>query len=774
MRPTTQERPLPRQEIKEKKEALRWLRPVCFAAATFLFAGLRAFGSFSPFAAAFFAAVPFDCAAFCLCGGALGLFSALPWQAALAHTLALVLIGGFRFVLERRFGALRKSVVLPVVAACAVLACGLGLLAFQGVTLSALLLLFGESAAAFVSCGLFLRVLRIPVGTLGLRDLAAPDSAVLGLCGCLLLLCASSYTVFGVSPARILTCFAVLVLAGIAGAPGGALSGLCAGLSLSVLPQLRFLLAVYAVPGLAAGVLSPLGPVAMALFFASSAALTALLQGMSAPALWCLLEIGLACAAYALTPAQKLGGLRDLLQRHGLVSDVRQHMAVSADLLRAAAQVGEISGVIREVGGRLDRVLNPELELIFARLQQSVCQGCPRKTACWHDRYAATAADILAIADLREEPPTQIPLLRQCPRAGALQGQVEKSYADFVSGLAAREKIRELRGVVGDQFDTMADFLQEIASLVRAGRVADPARGRTLREALADAGQAVDALHYLTDADGRVSVEITMLEDAFSLDFAVIRTLLERLTGRRFAPEEIALLELRTTVTFHELARLRVLFGKAQIALSSDAVCGDCVQTLTDPNGNRIALLSDGMGTGARAAVDAVLTVTLLEKLLKSGIRFPAALRLCNCALLVKSSDESIATADGLCVNVYTGRTSLYKAGAAVSFLRRGNQVTLLEAPSLPIGILRTVGFAKRELTLESGDIVLLVSDGVTAGDCGWLSDELLAWSTNNMDDLASHIASLARLRSDETTRDDITVVAAKVLENRTVAVTQA
>ena len=90
----------------------------------------------------------------------------------------------------------------------------------------------------------------------------------------------------------------------------------------------------------------------------------------------------------------------------------------------------------------------------------------------------------------------------------------------------------------------------------------------------------------------------------------------------------------------------------------------------------------------------------------------------------------------------------------------------MIEAPSLPLGILRNVGAAQRDLLLKPGDIVLLVSDGVTAGDCGWLSDELLAWSTNNMDDLAAHIAALAKLRSDELTKDDVTVVAAKVLEN--------
>lgn len=766
MHSTMEKTGAPLQQAAEPRQAPGWVRPLCYGAATFLFAGLRAFGAFSPFAAGFFGAVPPEMLPFCFCGGALGLFASLPWPDALSRTLALVVIGAFRLTIERRFVSLRRSIVLPAAAACAVLSCGLGALAFRGLSFGAAALLLGEAAAAGLCCALFLRALQAPVRTLGFGDLGASDSAVLGLCGCLLLLCASGYTLFGLSPARIVACFCVLVFAGFEGGRGGATAGVCAGLSLAALPQTRFLLALYALPGLLSGVFSPLGQIAAAIFFAASAALAAFLQGISVPVLWCLLEAGLACAAYALTPAQKLDQLRALLQRHGLVPDIRQQMTVSADLLRAAAQMGEISGVIETVSGKLDRVLNPELDLLFVRLQQTVCQGCPRKSACWRDRYEATTADILAMAGMAEDEPARTALQKNCPRADTLQRSVAQSYGAFVSGLAAREKIRELRGVVGDQFDTMAAFLEEIAAMVRSGRTSDPARARTLKAALLDAGQYVDALHYFTEPSGRVCVEITMLEDAFALDFAAVRKLLQTLTGRRFAPEEIALCDLRTTIIFWEQARLRVLFGKAQIALSDDAVCGDCAATLTDPAGSRIALLSDGMGTGARAAVDAVLTATLLEKLLQSGIGFPGALRLCNCALLVKSSDESIATADGLCVNVYTGEASLYKAGAAVSYFRRGEQVTLIEAPSLPLGILRNVGVAQRDLLLKAGDIVLLVSDGVTAGDCGWLNDELLAWSTNNMDDLASHIASLAKLRSDEMTKDDITVLAAKVLEN--------
>ena len=763
---------LPRRETKtqrtqQKGEEPRYLPQLACAVAAFLFAGLRAVDDFSPFAAAFLAASPVDALAGCFLGGALGLFAAQPWQTALRHVGALVLIAAFRLTIERRFSSLRRMVVLPAVTVCAVLSCGLSFLAFTGVSAYALMLLAAECAAAGLCCALFLRALQIPVRALGIAHLSAQDSALLGLCGCLLLACAASYEAFGVSPARIAACFAVLFFSYQSGAKGGAVAGLCAGASLSVLPGTRFLLALYAVPGLVSGVFSPLGQAATALFFALTAALGAFLGGFDSKTLWCLAEIGVACVAFSLVPSKRLEQLRELLKKKGLLADEQTHFYASANLLRAASQVSQVSQVIQKTSGRLDRVLNPELNLIFSKLQQNVCLGCPRKTACWHDRYEETASDVLTIAGMQEDADEETALEDRCPRFGALKTQIGQSYIDFVSGLAAKEKLRELRGVVTDQFDTLADFLEEVASLVRGSRVVDSNRSRTLRTALADAGQYVDALHYFTDPSGRASVEITMLEDAFSLDFGLIRKKLETLTGRQFAPEEIAILDLRTVVTFWERAAFRVLCGRAQIPLAASGVSGDCVGTLQDPGGRSVALLSDGMGTGARAAVDSVLTATLLEKLLKSGFAFPGALKLVNCALLVKSSDESIATADGLVVNVYTGQADLYKAGAAASFWRQGDRVTQIEAPSLPIGILRKVGLAHRTLQLAAGDIVLLVSDGVTAQDCGWLNDELLAWSTNNMDDLASHIASLAKLRSDEETRDDITVVAVKLLENR-------
>ena len=76
---------------------------------------------------------------------------------------------------------------------------------------------------------------------------------------------------------------------------------------------------------------------------------------------------------------------------------------------------------------------------------------------------------------------------------------------------------------------------------------------------------------------------------------------------------------------------------------------------------------------------------------------------------------------------------------------------------------IRNIAPAHTRVILQPGDIILLVSDGVTSEDCGWINDELLSWSTNSMEDLSAHIASLAKLRSNRDTRDDITALAIKI-----------
>ena len=118
------------------------------------------------------------------------------------------------------------------------------------------------------------------------------------------------------------------------------------------------------------------------------------------------------------------------------------------------------------------------------------------------------------------------------------------------------------------------------------------------------------------------------------------------------------------------------------------------------------------------------------------------------------------------CVDLYTGKTEFCKAGAPVSLVRKRGRVRGMEAQSFPVGILGEAEFARTETLLEDGDLIAMVSDGVTAGGCEWVGNLLESWPGGDPGDLAKKLVKTAREQRTDGHDDDITAVV-MVLEGR-------
>ena len=166
------------------------------------------------------------------------------------------------------------------------------------------------------------------------------------------------------------------------------------------------------------------------------------------------------------------------------------------------------------------------------------------------------------------------------------------------------------------------------------------------------------------------------------------------------------------------------------------------------------------MGTGGRAAVDGAMTSAMAESLLKAGIGFDSMLQTINAALMAKSGDESLATLDLACIDLFTGEAQFRKAGAACTILRRGRRTEVLEASSVPLGILPGVEFASCQRDLGPGDVVVLVSDGVVAAGHEWLADLVADWDEReNPNAFAQRITDEAKKRRSDGHEDDVTAL---------------
>ena len=184
---------------------------------------------------------------------------------------------------------------------------------------------------------------------------------------------------------------------------------------------------------------------------------------------------------------------------------------------------------------------------------------------------------------------------------------------------------------------------------------------------------------------------------------------------------------------------------------------GDCWDSFTDSKGFFHLVLSDGMGSGGRAAVDAIMTCSFVMKLCKAGFGFDAALRLINSALLCKAGDETLATLDIACVDLYTGRMELLKAGAAASFLWRNGRTVMVGGSSLPAGILQGIQYDRHTVRLQPGDVVILLTDGAMAVNDSWMREEISLCAQGEPEAVARRLAEAAR-RQNGLPGDDITV----------------
>ena len=336
-------------------------------------------------------------------------------------------------------------------------------------------------------------------------------------------------------------------------------------------------------------------------------------------------------------------------------------------------------------------------------------------------------------------------------KAGALQGEA--------TGAA------ELRRLGAAAFGKAGAVLEEAAGRVPDSGAPEPYLAALCADALAAAGVAVRDVAAETLADGRRTLTALCPVLPETLDADAMVAALRLKTGLDFAPPAVQGLKKEgALLLFCEVGALRVESAKRVQAASGQGICGDAVSRFHDGRGRFYCVVSDGMGTGRTAALDAMLAVSLMTRLLKSGVSPETALSCVNLALMQKATEETLATLDVLQADLFTGEARLLKAGAAASAVRLGEKTLQVERSSLPLGILPEVKFEETAFTLSPGDLVLMTTDGADRVKPAVLRGLLDADRDAPPDTLAERVMAEAVARSPVGHRDDISVVAIRFL----------
>lgn len=730
---------------------------------------VQIFGGLSPFAVALVAVLPPKYVLATVIGGSAGCLATVSASTAVQSIAAMAAAAAINTTVSR-FIRLRDSrIIAPAIAAICCLASGITTMLAVGFSLNGTLIYISESVLAGGVSYFLKRATEIRPLPGGGFSLSTQETACVIITACVFFMSLSVFSVKGFIPARLISIFIILIFARFARETGGSIAGICAGVSIGLITNTPSLAATFALGGLLAGIFSPIGQLGIGGVFTIVCGLSALVSG-EAFAVTVLIESSIATAVFIAIPSSRLESLKKHLVRLPVpVPEDNNKTAVIMKLSTTAGAIEIISDYIEKVSKGLSRMAQPENEAVFLKVREDICSSCGLYTHCWKACHKETQEAFGALADILKKDEclsTDMlgePLSERCIRQSEMISSFNKHYLNMVSKRGTAQRVAQIREVVTDQFEGVACLLRSMAKDLGKTMSFEPELARLASEVCQSFDIRVYAVSCIVNHLGRMCLSI----QTGALDSSVNKTLLTRAISKAcdkdFDLPCIVINDECTLMTFSQRVSIKVRLGAAQIPYKENEYCGDYFECFDDGNGHEVMILSDGMGTGGRAAVDSALATEIFSSLVKAGIDFECSLRLTNSALLIKGIDESLATLDVVSIDLFSGKAEFLKAGGAASFVRKKNKVAALELSALPAGILREISFEKAYANLEPGDVVVMVSDGIIGSDGSWIIAELKAWKGSSAQALAQRIAELARHRRVKGKEDDMTVICAIV-----------
>lgn len=352
--------------------------------------------------------------------------------------------------------------------------------------------------------------------------------------------------------------------------------------------------------------------------------------------------------------------------------------------------------------------------------------------------------------------------------------ELARSYdREFFTGMKDRQavlaerRLWENRQVIKGHLHEMAKIMTEIAGEVVCYHPMEEKKRRLLIQAMKEEGIRVENPCYIPKENGKEAVMATLSTDRYTgISGEEVADMISVLLDRRLKLSASSPYMVERTphcFVLEEEASFLVLTGFARAAKENETISGDNYSVLEEDAGRIILMLSDGTGSGEQAGKDSGQVLDLMEKMLEAGYGTEAAINMVNAALFALGEDQNHPTLDLCDIDLHQGSLELHKAGGAVSFLKRDTQVEQLATGTLPLGIFQKVDAQPLCRTLQDGDCLVMVTDGVIDAFCGeeyekGLVQMLSRMQEVNPEEMAERILRMALVACGGRIRDDMTV----------------
>ncbi|MBQ8763315.1 MAG: SpoIIE family protein phosphatase [Clostridia bacterium] len=575
---------------------------------------------------------------------------------------------------------------------------------------------------------------------------------------CTILLGSSEISLLGFRPARFFGCFIILTASYLFSRSGGSIAGIAIGGCIAVSGTGVALSICYGICGLLSGIFSRFGQIVCALVFSVTAGIAALIDG-SGEGIAVFAEAASAAVIFAAIPSAKLSRVRGNILNPRAKRISSEFGAAGERLLEASRAIGSVSECVEKVSKGIESLSPANDELICMRVRERVCAACPLKnTFCPEEGEFSEILKKLANGENVSAQDFSVNFNAKCPSVARVAESFNKAHAGTNALNAMQAVSARNRELACGQFDWISRLLEELSTEIGQGAQILFGKEKTAASVLSDNGFEVISVSCVSPPSGAVRLTCIVKDIPASTSLSRLTAELSRELEAELLPPRIREHKDGRELVFQRKELYNIRLGSAAASCGGKKLCGDyfeCFRT----DSKAYIILSDGMGTGGRAAIDSAMTVELFSRLIRAGISLDTALCITNSALSVKSEDESLSTLDVAEIDLFTGNAVLLKAGAAPSFYTVSGKVKSVEIPSAPLGILSKVKFSRYALRLRAGDTLVMVSDGILGCGSMWVKEEIRAFSGGpDASAFSENLIDSAKLKCGENF-DDMTVI---------------
>lgn len=606
--------------------------------------------------------------------------------------------------------------------------------------------------------------------------------------------------VLGLSIRNILSILLVLVLGWKNGVLIGATSGVTIGATLGIIAEYEpSMVAAFAISGMMSGLLNRFGKIGVIIGFVIGNIALAYISNGTTIDVQILKEIIIASLALLAVPSninipiEELIGKskflpsfmgntltrgRETASKLNVVSETINSMAETYDVQVVEKQSEENKNIfIAELLNNLENIKDNILYDDLTKTESKIVNDIFIKVSQKHE---ITRKDLLQIfacnnsyivgADDEKISTYLEDNIRQALNA------INSAYRVGKANFVCKEKIKENKKTMQAQLGQISKAISDIATQIEENNIEENKyieEKKRILYLLSQREIKIDEISINKKKNERFFINIYMdvvNQGIINNDIEKIEKILSEVLNEKIVLNEKAssINSKKSIVSFISADKFKINIGMANGIKSKSPISGDSILNIRLKDGKNLIAISDGMGSGPEARKSSQIAIKMLERLLTSGFNKETSIELINNAIL-NTNEEIYATLDIAIIDLYKGNIEFIKNGACPTYIKNKKRVQILKTISLPAGALEEIKLTTYDKDIQSGDILLMCSDGVLDSNVEyknkelWLKYLLEDMEAQNPQKMADIILSEAEDNNYGINKDDMSVIVCSI-----------